>query len=187
VLGELTMLRSREGQLVIGAAVLDDILGIVILAVVAALAMGEGLSAEPILQLVGSAWVFVVVALVLSPTAAPAFGGLLDQLRAPGVVVAAFMVLSLACFTAQAFGLEAALGAFDGGLVLRSSKHRHAIKEAVQALVAHFATVFFALIGSGLKLALLNPFNPANRAGLVMAAFDGAWTLGWGALPSAPC
>jgi Kef-type K+ transport system membrane component KefB len=172
VLGELKMLRSREGQMVIGAAVLDDILGIVILAVVAALAAGEGLTVGPILQLVGAASVFVVLALLLSRTAAPAFDGLLDQLRAPGeVVVAAFLVLSLACFGAQAFGLEAALGAFAGGLVLSSSKHRHAIEQAVQPLVALFATVFFVLIGSGLNLAVLNPFNPSNRAGLVMALF----------------
>jgi Kef-type K+ transport system membrane component KefB len=87
------------------------------------------------------------------------------------VVVAAFLVLSVACFAAQAFGLEAALGAFAGGLILSSSKHRQAIEQAIQPLVALFATVFFVLIGSGLNLAVLNPFNPANRAGLVMAAF----------------
>jgi Kef-type K+ transport system membrane component KefB len=172
VLGELRVLRSREGQMVIGAAVLDDILGIVILAVVAALAAGEGFTPGPLLRLVGAASVFVAVALLLSRTAAPAFDGLLDQLRAPGeVVVAAFLVLSVACFAAQAFGLEAALGAFAGGLILSSSRHRQAIETAIQPLVALFATVFFVLIGSGLNLAVLNPFNPANQAGLVMAAF----------------
>ena len=172
VLGELRFLRSREGQMVIGAAVLDDILGIVILAVVVALAAGEGFTAGPLLKLVGAASVFVAVALLLSRTAAPAFDWLLDQLKAPGeVVVAAFLVLSLACFAAQAFGLEAALGAFAGGLILSSSRHRQAIEKAIQPLVALFATVFFVLIGSSLNLAVLNPFNPANHAGLVMAAF----------------
>jgi Kef-type K+ transport system membrane component KefB len=172
VLGELRLLRSREGQMVIGAAVLDDILGIVILAVVAALAGGEGVTVGPVLGLVGAASAFVVVALVLSRTAAPAFDGLLDQLRAPGeVVVAAFLVLCLSCFAAQALGLEAALGAFAGGLILSSSRHRQAIEKAIQPLVALFATVFFVLIGSSLNLAVLNPFNPANHAGLVMAVF----------------
>ena len=115
---------------------------------------------------------FVVVALFLSRTAAPAFDWLLDRLQAPGeVVVAAFLVLSVACFAAQAFGLEAALGAFAGGLILSSSRHRHAIEEAVKPLVALFATVFFVLIGSGLDLAVLNPFDAANHEGLVMAGF----------------
>ncbi|MCP9829665.1 cation:proton antiporter [Synechococcus sp. L2F] len=172
VLGELKFLRTRDGQTVIGAAVLDDILGIVILAVVVALAGGEGFALAPVLKLVAAAAVFVAVALLLSRTAAPAFDWLLDRLRAPGeVVVAAFLALSLACFAAQAFGLEAALGAFAGGLILSSSRHRHAIEQAVKPLVALFATVFFVLIGSGLDLAVLNPFDAANHEGLVMAGF----------------
>jgi len=172
VLGELKFLRTREGQTVIGAAVLDDILGIVILAVVVALAGGDGFSLGPILKLVAAAAVFTVVALFLSRTAAPPFDWLLDRLKAPGeVVVAAFLVLSLSCFAAQAFGLEAALGAFAGGLILSGSRHRHAIEAAVKPLVALFATFFFVLIGSGLDLSVLNPFDAANHEGLVMAGF----------------
>ena len=172
VFGELGFLRSREGQIVIGAAVLDDILGIVILAVVVALAGGDGLSAGPIIKLVVAAAVFVAAALYLSRTAAPAFDWLLDRLKAPGeVVVAGFVVLSLCCFAAQAIGLEAALGAFAGGLILSRSKHTEAIQETVKPLVALFATVFFVLIGTGMDLSVLNPFDPANREGLVVALF----------------
>ena len=172
VFGELKFLKTREGQTVIGAAVLDDILGIVILAVVVSLAGGAGFSFRPLLQLVVAAAAFVAVALVLSRTAAPAFDWLLDQLKAPGeVAVAAFVVLSLCCFGAQAIGLEAALGAFAAGLILSSSKHTHAIQEAVKPLVALFATIFFVLIGTGMDLSVLNPLDPANREGLIVAAF----------------
>ena len=172
VFGELKFLRTREGQTVIGAAVLDDILGIVILAVVVSLAGGEGFSVGPILKLVAAAGVFVAAALFLSRTAAPGFDWLLDQLKAPGeVVVAAFVVLSLCCFLAQAIGLEAALGAFAAGLILSASKHTHAIQDTVKPLVALFATIFFVLIGTGMDLSVLNPFNPANREGLIVAAF----------------
>ena len=172
VFGELKFLRTREGQTVIGAAVLDDILGIVILAVVVSLAGGEGFSLGPILKLVAAAGVFVAAALFLSRTAAPGFDWLLDQLKAPGeVVVAAFVVLSLCCFLAQAIGLEAALGAFAAGLILSASKHTHAIQDTVKPLVALFATIFFVLIGTGMDLSVLNPFNPANREGLIVAAF----------------
>jgi Kef-type K+ transport system membrane component KefB len=172
VFGELKFLRTREGQTVIGAAVLDDILGIVILAVVVSLAGGEGFTLGPILKLVAAAAVFVAAALCLSRTAAPGFDWLLDQLKAPGeVVVAAFVVLSLCCFVAQAIGLEAALGAFAAGLILSSSKHTHAIQETVKPLVALFATIFFVLIGTGMDLSVLNPLNPENREGLIVAAF----------------
>jgi Kef-type K+ transport system membrane component KefB len=193
VFGELGYLKTREGQIVIGAAVLDDILGIVILAVVVALAGGDALSAGPILRLLGAAVVFVVLALFLSRTAAPAFDWLIDNLRAPGEVpVAAFVVLSLCCFGAQAIGLEAALGAFAAGLILSASRHTEALQETVKPLVALFATVFFVLIGTGMDLSVLNPLDPANREGLVVALFllvvaiIGKVAAGWGYLSSQP-
>jgi Kef-type K+ transport system membrane component KefB len=193
VFGELGYLKTREGQIVIGAAVLDDILGIVILAVVVALAGGDALSAGPILKLVAAAAVFVAAALFLSRTAAPAFDWLIDNLKAPGEVpVAAFVVLSLCCFAAQAIGLEAALGAFAAGLILSTSKHTKAIQETLQPLVALFATVFFVLIGTGMDLSVLNPLDPANREGLVVALFllvvaiVGKVAAGWGYLSSQP-
>ncbi|MEB3254926.1 MAG: cation:proton antiporter [Synechococcaceae cyanobacterium] len=193
VFGELGYLRTREGQIVIGAAVLDDILGIVILAVVVALAGGDAIAIGPILKLVAAAVVFVAAALFLSRTAAPAFDALIDNLRAPGEVpVAAFVVLSLCCFAAQAIGLEAALGAFAAGLILSASRHTEAIQETVKPLVALFATVFFVLIGTGMDLSVLNPLDPVNREGLLVALFLlvvailGKVAAGWGYLSSQP-
>ena len=172
VFGELKFLKTREGQTVIGAAVLDDILGIVILAVVVALAGGGAFAIGPILQLVVAAVVFVAAALFLSRKAAPGVDWVLDRLKAPGeVVVASFVVLVLCCFAAQAIGLEAALGAFAAGLILSASKHTDAIQDTVKPLVSLFATIFFVLIGTAMDLSVLNPFEPANRQGLIVAAF----------------
>ena len=193
VFGELKMLRSREGQIVIGAAVLDDILGIVILAVVVSIAGGGNLEIGPILKLVAAAVVFVVAAIGLSRTAAPGFDWLIDRLKAPGdVAVASFVVLTLCCFTATAIGLEAALGAFAAGLILSKSNHAHRIEAAVKPVVALFATIFFVLIGTGMDLSVLNPLDPANRPGLVVAAFllvvavAGKVAAGWSFLSSQP-
>ena len=193
VFGELQWLKRKEGQIVIGAAVLDDILGIVILAVVVAVSSGGALTAGPIVQLCLAAVVFVVVAIVLSRTAAPAFDWVVDQLQAPGdVAVASFVVLTLCCFAAQAIGLEAALGAFAAGLILSASKHTHDIETAVKPLVALFATVFFVLIGTGMDLSVLNPLDPANREGLIVAAFllvvaiIGKVAAGWSYLSKDP-
>ncbi|EDY38463.1 transporter, CPA2 family protein [Cyanobium sp. PCC 7001] len=172
VFGELQWLKRKEGQIVIGAAVLDDILGIVILAVVVSLAGGGAFTIGPILKLCAAALVFVAAALFLSRTAAPVFDWVVDRLKAPGdVAVASFVVLTLCCFAAQAIGLEAALGAFAAGLILSASKHTHDIDTAVKPLVALFATVFFVLIGTGMDLSVLNPFDPANREGLIVAVF----------------
>ena len=193
VFGELKMLRSREGQIVIGAAVLDDILGIVILAVVVSLAGGGSLAIGPILKLVVAAVVFVLAAIGLSRSAAPAFDWLIDRLQAPGdVAVASFVVLTLCCFAATAIGLEAALGAFAAGLILSKSTHSHAIEAAVKPVVALFATIFFVLIGTGMDLSVLNPLDPANRPGLVVAGFllvvavAGKVAAGWSFLSQQP-
>ena len=193
VFGELKMLRSREGQIVIGAAVLDDILGIVILAVVVSLAGGGSLAIGPILKLVAAAVVFVLAAIGLSRTAAPGFDWLIDRLKAPGdVAVASFVVLTLCCFAATAIGLEAALGAFAAGLILSKSSHSHAIEAAVKPVVALFATIFFVLIGTGMDLSVLNPLDPANRPGLVVAGFllvvaiAGKVAAGWSFLSQQP-
>ena len=193
VFGELQWLKRKEGQIVIGAAVLDDILGIVILAVVVAIVGGGSFSLGPVIQLGLAAVAFVAVALVLSRKAAPAFDWVVDQLKAPGdVAVASFVVLTLCCFAAQAIGLEAALGAFAAGLILSASKHTHDIDAAVKPLVALFATVFFVLIGTGMDLSVLNPLDPANREGLIVAAFLlvvamlGKVAAGWSYLSSEP-
>jgi len=172
VFGELGYLKTREGQIVIGAAVLDDILGIVILAVVGALAAGGTLEIAPIVKLVAAAVVFVIAAIALSRTAAPGFDWLLDRLKAPGaVVVASFVILVLCCFVATASGLEAALGAFAAGLILSSSKNNHAIQQSVLPLVSLFATIFFVLVGAGMDLSVINPLDPTSRSALVVAGF----------------
>ncbi|MFM7228616.1 MAG: cation:proton antiporter [Cyanobacteriota bacterium] len=172
VFAELGMLRRREGLIVIGAAVLDDILGIVILAVVVAFAGGGSLTPGPILQLVAAALVFVLAAVALSRRIGPAFDRLIDILQAPGeLVVASFVVLFVACFTATAIGLEAALGAFAAGLILSNSSRREAIRDAVAPVVSLFATVFFVLIGTAMDLSVLDPTDPANRSGLLVALF----------------
>jgi Kef-type K+ transport system membrane component KefB len=193
VFSELGVLRQREGQIVIGAAVLDDILGIVILAVVVTLASGEALTLTPILRLLLAAIAFVALALWLSRTAGPVFDRVIDQLKAPGeLVVAGFVVLSFCCFGSQAIGLEAALGAFAAGLILSGSRYTKAIQASVQPLVALFATVFFVLIGTRMDLSVLNPFDPANWAGLLMAAFllvaaiAGKVVAGWSYLSEVP-
>jgi Kef-type K+ transport system membrane component KefB len=89
------------------------------------------------------------------------FDWLLDRLKAPGaVVVASFVILVLCCFVATAIGLEAALGAFAAGLILSSSKNNHAIQQSVLPLVSLFATIFFVLVGAGIDLSVINPYQP---------------------------
>ena len=171
VFGELGYLRTREGQIVIGAAVLDDILGIVILAIVVSLGAGGSLAIAPIVKLVVAAVLFVVVALVLSRKAAPAFDWVMTSSRHLGQVGRGLSTAGCTCFAATAIGLEAALGAFAAGLIASTSRHRDEIQAAVMPIVGLFATVFFVLVGAGMDLSVINPSDPAARSALIVAGF----------------
>lgn len=172
VLKELGQLRSQEGQIIIGAAVLDDILGIVILAVVMALIQEGKVDASSILLLIVNAVVFVGGSLLLSKFFAPRFDALMDRLNVPAsVLYLSVIFLFLLAWAAAALRLETVLGAFAAGLVFSSSKRQHEITAQVQPLVTLFATLFFVKIGTEIDLSILNPFNPENLTGLLIAIF----------------
>lgn len=172
VLKELGQLRSQEGQIIIGAAVLDDILGIVILAVVMALVQEGEVDAFNIVILIVNAVIFVGGSLLLSKYFAPRFDTFIDRLKVPAsLLYAAVIFLFLLSWAAAALRLETVLGAFAAGLILSGSKRQHEIETQIQPLVTLFATLFFVKIGTEIDLSILNPLDPANRTGLLIAIF----------------
>ena len=81
VLAELQTLSSREGQIIIGAAVLDDVLGIIVLAVVASLAKTGEIEITNVIFLIIGAAVFLVGSILLGRLLSPLFVGLVDQMQ----------------------------------------------------------------------------------------------------------
>ena len=172
VLQELDQLKSDEGQIIMGAALLDDILGVIMLAVVVALAEEGSFELGNTLTLLLSAIAFIGFALLLSRFFAPFFDALVERFKIPGsLIIAAFIFLCLMSLTAAALNLEAVIGAFAAGVVLAQTKCREELERQVQPLVMLLATVFFILIGAQTDLSLLNPFNSDNRTGLLIASF----------------
>lgn len=172
VLQEIGQLKSKEGQIIIGAAILDDILGIIILAVVISLVEEGNIQLSSILTLIASATIFVGGALLLSKYFAPVFDALFDRLKVPGsFFVVGFIFLCLLSVVADALKLEAVLGAFAAGLVLGRTKRSHELEEQIQPFVTIFATIFFISIGAQVDLSVLNPASPDNRVGLLVAIF----------------
>lgn len=172
VLQELGQLRSDEGQIILGAALLDDILGIIILAVVVALAEEGGFDLQNTGGLILSAIAFIGIALLLTRFFAPLFDALVDHFQMPGsLITAAFIFLCLMSLTAAALNLETVIGAFAAGVVLAHTRRSEEIEQQVQPLVTLLATVFFILIGTQTDLTLLNPLDAENWDGLLIAAF----------------
>lgn len=159
VLAELGWLDTNEGRVILGAAVIDDIIGLIILAVIASLVSGESVSALSVGRIAGIAIAFVAVAVVVgSVVAKPAFR-MFEKIRAAnalGLFGLAFAFLL--AWLAQRSGSAMIVGAFAAGLVLYRIPQRHEIEKASTVIGHFFVPIFFAAVGAQVDLrALLDP------------------------------
>jgi Kef-type K+ transport system membrane component KefB len=195
VLKDLGKSRLAEARIILGAAVIDDVLGLVILAVVAgvieAANRGTTLSYAATALVVVKAAVFMVGALAIGVATSPRLFATAARLRGSGVLLATALVL---CFVlawlASAVGLAPIVGAYAAGLILEdvhwkefTTRGERSVGELVQPVASFLVPVFFVLMGmrvhlesfahpSGLGLALL----------LTLAAIAGKQACALGAL-----
>lgn len=172
VLAEIQCLKTKEGQIIIGAAVLDDILGIIILAVVAGLAKTGEIEVANVLYLTISSAVFLVGSIVLGRLLSPFFVGLVDRLTTRGQLLLSSLIFAfILSYIATAIHLEAILGAFTAGLVLAETEKRQELAGQVVPIADMLVPIFFVTVGARTDLGVLNPAVPSNREGLLMAIF----------------
>ncbi|MCG6136437.1 MAG: cation:proton antiporter [Nostoc sp. LLA-1] len=172
VLSELGQLKSREGQIIVGAAVIDDILGIIVLAVVASLAKTGEIDILNVIYLIVSATVFLIGSILLGKYFNQSFVAIANKLQTRGnLIIPAFIFAFFMAFLGNAIHLEAILGAFAAGLVLDETDKRKELDEQVKPIADIFVPIFFVTVGAKVDLSVLNPIVPENRAGLIIAAF----------------
>lgn len=172
VLAELQQLSSREGQIIIGAAVLDDVLGIIVLAVVASLAREGTVEPLNVLYLIVSASVFLVGSIWLGRLLSSVFVSLVDRLQTRGQLLVTSLIFAFTlAYVADVIQLEAILGAFAAGLILAETEKREELQAQVLPIADMLVPVFFISVGAKTDVSVLNPFVPANREGLIMAVF----------------
>lgn len=172
VLAELQFLNRTEGQIIIGAAVLDDLLGIVILAVVGSLAKTGEIEVTNVVYLIASAGVFLIGAIWLGRFLSPYFTGLVNTLKSRGQLLLSSLIFAFVLsYIATALQLEAILGAFAAGLLLAETQKCKELKRQVSALADMLVPIFFVVIGANTDLSVVNPADPNNREGLLIAAF----------------
>src|SRR5438046_108457 len=146
VLKDLQVLHSLEARLILGAAVIDDVMGLVILGVVSGLAAGTAFSLQGALRILGVAVAFLFVALWIGLKLAPRLFGLVDRMRVRGVlVVSAFAFLLLLCVLADRAGTALLIGAFAAGLTLPATT-QFASTTATITPVADISTPLLLLI-----------------------------------------
>lgn len=171
VMQDIGVLKSKEGQIILGAAILDDILGIVVLAVMLSLVATGTVEIATIASLLFSATLFVLGAVLLNRYFAPIFEAIADRFKSPGALITlAILFLALLSLLGVVAKLEAILGAFAAGIVLAGTSKREELQQLFQPFVYIQTTVFFVTVGAKVDLSVINPLNPENREGLIIAA-----------------
>jgi Kef-type K+ transport system membrane component KefB len=172
VLSEIGRLNSKEGQIILGAAVIDDVLGIIVLAVVGSLAKDGVVDVGNVIYLIISASVFLIGAIVLGNVFNKSFVAIADKLKTRGeLVIPAFIFAFIMAYLASVIHLEAILGAFAAGLVLEETDKRKELQKQVIPIADMLVPVFFVTVGAKTDLGVLNPAIPTNQEGLIMAIF----------------
>lgn len=195
VLKDLNKAQTTEARIILGAAVIDDVLGLVILAVVvgviSAAGSGQSLAVLDVLAIVGKAAGFLVGALVLGVWLSPRLFRVASRLKATGVLLAVALAF---CFVlawlANAIGLAPIVGAFAAGLILEDthyvelrSKEKHTLEELIHPIAAFLVPVFFVLMGMRTDLrSFAAPGVLGLAAALVVAAILGKVVCGLGAV-----
>jgi Kef-type K+ transport system membrane component KefB len=182
VLQDLNRSQSAEAKVILGAAVIDDVLGLVILAVVSgviASATGGGsLSIAGVGMILGKAVAFLVGALVLGLSLSRRMFGLASKLHGRGVLLASALVFCFALASlASVVGLAPIVGAYAAGLILEDAHFRGFTENGVQELetLVHpissvLSPVFFVLMGMRVELTAFAHWNVLGLAALLTLA-----------------
>ena len=187
VLSDLNRLQEPESQIVLGAAVIDDVIGLVILAVVGRLTEGQEVTALGVTKITGIAFGFLVGTLLVGQASGSATGplrqssGLARHADDAGRDAGVRPCVAGICggFSPDYRGVcRRASAAGDAQEHVRSS-------EGVAHLGHFFVPLFFVAVGAAVDVRVLNPFDPANHTTLlvggllIVAAVVGKFLAGY--------
>lgn len=192
VLQGLGRLQSREGQIIIGAAVGDDVLGLVILAVVSGVVVSGSVDLVEIAVIFSVSLLFLIGVVALGPVIvrfAARIMGKLDIVEAK--MFTSYLFVMILAWIANLAGLATIVGAFAAGLVLsdtffseyeKGKKTTVSIRELIMPLEVILVPIFFILMGIQVKLESFMSWPVIFVAsGLLIAAIVGKLASGFGA------
>jgi Kef-type K+ transport system membrane component KefB len=195
VLKDLGRSKSNEARVVLGAAVIDDVLGLVILAVVTGMITaanrGGSLAAGEIVLILTKAIGFLVGALVLGVLFSKRFFSLASNLRARGVLLATGLAF---CFflswLSGIIGLAPIVGAFAAGLILEDVHYRdfvdrgeHGLEDLIHPISSFLVPIFFVVMGMRANLkSFLQPGIIGVAVALTVVAILGKQACSLGVL-----
>ena len=183
VLGDLRALAMRESRIVLGAAVADDVLGLVILTVVVKVVTEGSISAGVVFETIGLAVGFLLITGLLAIYVIPRLFTRIDRLAksATTIVSSAFALTLAFSLLANQAKLAFIIGAFMAGLAVGRSPQHERIAEGLNPLGHIFIPVFFASIGINADLeAMFQPSVLVLAVSLTVVAIIGKLVAGLG-------
>ncbi len=192
VLREMNMQQSETARIILGAAVFDDVLGLLMLAIVSGIVVTGSVDLLNIAMIVVMATLFLVAAVYLGPFFLRFIVRLfrrLDLVEAKMFV--SYLFVMVLAWMANLSGLATIIGAFTAGLILHDAYFDSwnddrecpiCIKDLIMPLEVILVPIFFVLMGIQVKLeTFLQPEVMLLAAGLLVAAIVGKVVSGFGA------
>jgi Kef-type K+ transport system membrane component KefB len=169
VLADLGRLQEPESHIILGAAVLDDVIGLVMLAVVTGLTAGQPLTILGVATTTAIAFGFLGGTLLIGRLVVPPFVRAVSRVDLPGTpTMLAVMVAFGLAWLASVVGSAMIIGAFAAGLLLRDTPQAKEIERGVAHLGHFFVPLFFVTVGAAVDVSVLHPLEPGNRQTLLM-------------------
>jgi Kef-type K+ transport system membrane component KefB len=158
VMGDMGMLHARAAKIILAAAVFDDIIGMLLLAVVAGLASAAGIEWKALAVLFAEAVAFAVFMLFFAPRIIRRMHGQLQQVssRNAALIVALAICLGLSV-TAEKIGMAAIVGAFFAGIAFAEFAPGLGLQPQVSAISEFLAPFFFFVMGAQMNFHALTP------------------------------
>lgn len=182
VLKDLGKTDTAEAKIILGAAVIDDVLGLIVLAVVQAIIVQGTASPMEVIIIIGKALGFLGGAVLLGEWLSPRLFGIAAKLRVRGMLVVTGLVFCFGlAWCASLMGLAPIVGAFAAGLIL-DEKHYEALRASdersledwVLPITTLLVPIFFVMMGFRVDLrSLANPTAVWLAAGLTFVAILG--------------
>ncbi|MGN2250353.1 cation:proton antiporter [Frateuria sp. GZRe14] len=156
VLQELGALQRVESKVILGAAVIDDILAMLLLGVVVSLQGGQGFEPVKLLVVLGSAVGFIVLVGLGGARVMRWNSGWLEKPHSAHSPLAIVLAICLGlAWLSTLLGLAAIIGAFLAGMIASETHQQHTLEKQTQPLLALLTPFFFVITGSKIDLAQL--------------------------------
>ncbi len=186
VLKDLGRSQSQEARIILGAAVIDDVLGLMVLAVVtgmiAAAGGGKAIHSGDILAMIVKTAAFLAGSLFLGIFSSKYLFNLASRLRAHGVLLATGLSFCfLLSWLSGVMGLAPIVGAFAAGLILENVHYRdfvdrgeHGLEDLIHPISSFLVPIFFVVMGLRTDLqSFLQPGLLGLASALTVAAILG--------------